>query len=315
MRYQVCGLVVESNLPLFEQSGGIHAQPDCFFRLLPPALPEDLHLDWFHEWTLEDGSAWLLFARSTDGYLLRFPELADFRVAHDGSAITCAPLPGVPLETIRHLLLDQVFPLVCSRLGRLALHASAVATPAGAIAFVGSTGMGKSTLAASLAQRGFPLLTDDCLVLEHHDERLLGLPHYPGVRLWEDSRTTLFSANRKAEPVAHYTSKRRVLFDHEGTSFSDSPVPIARIYFLAPAEDTQQAQATIITPMPPSAALVELVRYSFKLDIGDQALLRDEFLRLSRIATLPLLYQLSFRHDYALLPAVHNAVLAPLGLR
>ena len=87
---------------------------------------------------------------------------------------------------MRHLLLDQVMPLVLSR-DRLVLHASAVATPAGAAAFIGFTGAGKSTLAASLSAAGFPILSDDCLVIERDGRGFLARPFYPGARLWPDS--------------------------------------------------------------------------------------------------------------------------------
>lgn len=313
MLYQVCGMLIESNLPLFEQAYSGRDTAECRFRLAAAAPADHQPQQWFHEWREEDGVSWLLFGHRPGGYLLRFPDLADFSVSSDGGAIECVPLPGVPLETIRHLLLDQVVPLVCSRRGRLALHASAVATPAGALAFVGTTGQGKSTLAASLVLRGFPLLTDDCLVLDLRAGQLYGTPSYPGVRLWDDSLATLFAGKLDAKHVAHYTTKRRVAVGADPASFHNAPIPILRIYFLATPEGGADENAVRVTLIPPSLALVDLVRFSFKLDITDQALLREEFQLLSKIVTMPLLYRLTFPHDYAWLTQAQSAVLAPLG--
>jgi hypothetical protein len=65
--------------------------------------------------------------------------------------------------------------------GNLALHASAVATPAGAVAFVGATGSGKSSLALRLVSRtDARFLTDDVLALERTAERW---SVFPGVAI------------------------------------------------------------------------------------------------------------------------------------
>src|SRR5207253_1964784 len=144
------------------------------------------------------------------GYLFHFPELADFRIDAAGRTIRCHPVPGTPLETIRHLFLDQVIPLVLSKRGKLVVHASATLFSEGASAFIGMAGAGKSTLAASLADRGFPLLTDDCLLLEEKGHEFSVIPSYPGVRLWDEASSALFGQVPFSGPVAHYTQKKRL---------------------------------------------------------------------------------------------------------
>ncbi|HKS96499.1 MAG TPA: hypothetical protein VJV74_10250, partial [Terriglobia bacterium] len=122
----------------------------------------------------------------------------------------CRPRKAIPLDTVRHLFLDQVFPLLLSKRGRLVLHASAVLIPGGAIAFLGETGQGKSTLASSFSQRGFPFLTDDCLLLEEKGGQLVGIPSYPGLRLWPKTVAALFAEEPPVSRVAHYTTKKRL---------------------------------------------------------------------------------------------------------
>ena len=75
---------------------------------------------------------------------------------------------------VRHLFLDSVIPLILSRREPLVLHASAILFDGRAIAFIGTSGQGKSTLAASHSQLGYSLISDDYLVFRH-DLRTSGL--------------------------------------------------------------------------------------------------------------------------------------------
>ena len=42
----------------------------------------------FHEFRFDDGTVWTEFFRLDNGYLLRFPGLADFEVSPDGMRVT-----------------------------------------------------------------------------------------------------------------------------------------------------------------------------------------------------------------------------------
>lgn len=309
MLYKVCELILESNIPLPELPPAGGADPQSTFHLLPVRQAEPAVSHWVYEWLLSSGEPWLSLARQERGYLLRFAALADFLLSSDGTEIRCHPEPDVPLTTIRHLLLDQVIPFAMTRRGRFVLHASAVVAPQGAIAFLGLTGHGKSTLAACLTQQGLPLLADDCLVLQEEDGRLWGFPSYPGFRLWPESVSALFDEERPLPEVAHYTEKVRL----GSTGLCKQPAPLRRLYFLAPPEETGNAKAISITPVSPPEALISLLQSSFRLDITDRERLRDEFECLTRIAQLSLFYRLTYPRDFAFLPAVQEAILRDLG--
>ena len=51
------------------------------YRLLGPRLQAPLGAPPFHTWTFPDGTLWTAFHQTPSGYLLRFPELADFEVS------------------------------------------------------------------------------------------------------------------------------------------------------------------------------------------------------------------------------------------
>jgi hypothetical protein len=83
----------------------------------------------------------------------------------DASVLLCAPSdPSEP--SWWRVVLDSVLFTVALLQGYEALHAGAIATPAGAIAITAASGGGKSTLLAELLGRGTELMADDVLVLE-----------------------------------------------------------------------------------------------------------------------------------------------------
>lgn len=261
-----------------------------------------------HEWMLPDGSPWTSFFRVADGYLLRFPGLADFSVSADGGSIRAWPVPGVPEESLRQLYLNQVLPLALSRRDHLVFHSSAVEVGGVAAAFMGESGRGKSTLAASFATGGFRFLADDGLVLEMSGDRWQALPSHPSIRLWDDSRDMLAGAAMRPAPAAHFTAKGRFLAGDEMV-FCGAARPLSRLYFLG---DGAAAAATI-EPLAARDAVIELVRHSFLMDIGERAALALHFERLAALANRTPCFRLDYPRRFERLPEVRAAIAAHVG--
>lgn len=311
-RYRICGLVVDSELALPEVPELDAGEAQCRVSVAngrPPAAPEA----WLHEWRLPTGETWLSVGRVEDGYLLRFPALADFLVSSDGGGIAWMPAADIPNATVRHLLLDQVLPLVVSVRGGVVLHSSAVVGAEGALAFMGATGQGKSTLSASLALEGLPLLTDDCLVVEESDGRLTAVPSYPGLRLWPHVIPSLFGDGPALASVAHYTEKRRLDAEHGGLAFWAERVAVRHVFVLAPRAEADDDAEIRVAPLSPGEAFMALLTHAFRLDITDRRRLSDEFHRLGRAAQFPIYSRLDFPRDLALLPSVTKAILKHLA--
>lgn len=269
-------------------------------------LPEPRR--WLNISTYPDGTAWLRSARIDKGYLLRFPEMADFVIAKDGCEIHCVDArDGVSLVTLRHLALDHVLPRALNLRGVEALHATAIAAAAGVCAFLGEAGTGKSTLAASFQLAGIPVVCDDCMALAD-DGRVLAIPAYPGVRLWDDALKALASGGKRTLPVAQFTAKTRLIEDVHG--FAGEPRPLIRIYFLRRAPAAERPAISLLKPIE---AFPELVAASFPLDIGDRAMLARHFHLLGRVAASVPLRRLIVPDDFAALPAVRAAVLDDLA--
>lgn len=258
----------------------------------------------FHRWPDHDGGDWTQFFRTPDGYLLRFPGIADFLVDRAGKEVCARPAPGAHAGTIHHLYLHQVLPLALSRQGQLVLHAGAVAWPdQGAIAFLGQSGQGKSTLTTAMALRGAPLLTDDGLQVQWQGSACEVLPSEPSVRLWSDSEAALIPATVERQADVHYTDKAR-LFAGTAIPFCPTATPLRRVFVLGDG-DTENIR---IGPLKPAEAVIALMRNTFLLDVTQQESLAWHFDAISRLAQLPVFYSLDYPRRYKMLDDVHRAI-------
>jgi hypothetical protein len=115
------------------------------------------------EGRLGDGET-LLVSGTCDGrYLFAFGEKALFGLDLDRERLACAPSEaGVAWQRI---LLTKLLPNIAMLRGYEALHASAVSSPQGAVLVLAPSGTGKTALALALAAEGWPLISDDILVL------------------------------------------------------------------------------------------------------------------------------------------------------
>lgn len=281
------------------------------FNLCKARLQAQLEGVPFHEWVFPDGTQWTLFYRIDGDYLLRFPGLADFVVSASGAETAAYPVPGISVQTIEHLHLNQVVPLALSRQWKLVLHASAVEIGNCAVAFLGASGRGKSTLAASFSTRGCRFLTDDGLLLEKEHGGYLVHPSHPSIRLWDDSREALIPETAHAAPPVDYTPKARLLADDE-VAFCGEARPLRCIYFLGEG----LAESATIDAIRGREAIIELVKNSFVLDIEEKELLTHHFGQLSELVEIPMFFRLDYPRRYEILPTVREAVvrhLAALG--
>lgn len=260
---------------------------------------------WFHTWIGTDGEDWLRIGHDAAGYRLQFPGLAEFAICDDGCRVL-ACMGGTSPETFRHLLLDQVMPLVLSHQGWCVLHAAAVASATGGAAFLGSTGQGKSTMAASLASAGLAAITDDTLILtEASNGVVTGHPAYESIRMWPETARELFGPTYRDEGrVSELNDKVRV-GRSGGLDFVRTGAPLRALYVLTPDDGVD---APRIEAIPPRDRVIEVVRHAFVLDWKAADRLRDAFDAVSRIVNRVAIRRLRFRHDYAELPAVRQII-------
>ena len=82
-------------------------------------------------------------------------------------------------EDWQRFLIAQVLPFAAALNGLEVLHASAVAFGDRALALIGASGAGKTSLALAACRLGAELIADDVLALERREDRLLAHPGAP----------------------------------------------------------------------------------------------------------------------------------------
>ena len=307
--HRVSGLRLEANIPLPELPRAFAAYADCRFQLLPPRRRAVVPRAWLHRWRRDDGRVLASLGRAGRDYLVRFSGLADFLISREADLVRCRARPGISPATVRHLLLDQVIPMVLAHRGRLALHASAAITGDGALAFAGKAGWGKSTICASLAHAGGSPLADDCLVIGGRRGRFFAIPSYPGLRLWPDTVKALGRRVRPGALVADYSEKRRIT-SRRADIRRRSPVPLRAIYVLSPP---RRRRAIRIARIEPREAVGRLLAHTHRLDLTDRGRLVAELDALSRLAARVPVFELAFPRDLERLAALRAAVLRHAG--
>lgn len=302
--YRIFDISLTSNISLPELQKTEQRKKHLSFHLSSNP-PGKISFDWFHHFRDSCDNITISCAKQGYDYYLRFPEIADFRIALLTNSITCYPCPRTKNSSIRHLLLDQVIPRFMAHKGRLVIHASATELNKRCVVFLGDTGCGKSTLAAYFHQQGYQLLTDDSLILHIASDRIEGLPGYTGSRLWLDSSGAIFKTHNLM-PMAHYSSKKRLIIHEQNTT---PPLPVRAFFMLTPPDKPAQNQNIEITPIKGAQFFLNIVKNSFLLDATDRNVIKKQFQLLANFhgKDAPF-YRLSHPHNYKLLQDVFKEI-------
>jgi hypothetical protein len=166
--------------------------------------------------------------RAATGYRIEGPHFGTAVLARDAATIAGAPGAGGMIAWQR-LLIAQVLPFAAVVRGLEVMHASAVALDGGAVAIVGRSGAGKTSLAVALSRGPRTFLTDDVLALERRDGRLLAHPGPPvaGVARAEGERL---------RRLGHYDEERVLAEDAREVMMAvasrPTPTPLRAILIL-----------------------------------------------------------------------------------
>jgi hypothetical protein len=172
---------------------------------------------------LRDGADWSLRFRDSRGDWLDYDFLA--------AAATLRIAGSAEWEDAVPPLLGVVCAVLLSSMGRPLLHGAAVAWEDGAVAVLGDSGRGKSTLAAALLKEGSRLLSEDLLAFDRKGGVFAVEPGYARISLLPDASKALGLA------AAHGIAPRRGTAKHwiEAPA-STRAVELRRLYLLEPPD-------------------------------------------------------------------------------
>ena len=197
----------------------------------------------------------------------------------------CVPPDDEEAWRWQRFLTGQVLPLAALLRGFEVFHSSAVEVGGRAIAFVGHSGAGKSSLALRLVLEGAALITDDVLVLRAEDERLVA---HPGAGLMN-----LRHAEHELYRRADVELGPEIGRDEKGVRLRfprlDGPRPLAALYFLDRWGPEGETSIEPIDELDPERLLA--ASYNFAIRTPERMLRQLDVC--ARLATTVDLYQVT----------------------
>jgi hypothetical protein len=264
---------------------------------------------WYHRAVLPpDFRLSQLFGRIGDRRIVRFERTATFVIDGAARRITCHPRSTTSMELALHLLISEVLPLVFSIGGRLVLHASAIEVDDGVVGFVGDSGKGKSTLAATLAAQGFPLVTDDCLLVDIDRRGARALPMQAGVRLWPDAALSIGGARAGERANTRNGRKHRFEADQLPLALATGAKPLRRLYLLCP-QSRGGASPRGSVAVTGAEAVIALLKAASLFDSDRPEVRRRLFERLTTLVGTTPIHRLTYTRRLSALPALITTVL------
>ena len=296
--FEYCGLGVSATIVLPELDA-LESDRSIDLRVVIPERTLPRPESWVHHWVGSSGIT-LSLGRVDGRHVLRFEDGSFFDFDPDTRTIG---LLTPRKEAVRRQLLDHVLPRVFDHLGNLMIHGSAINTRSGSVVFIGDSGHGKSTLAASFQNSGVDLLSDDCVRLTNDSCGGVDcMPTYRSLRLWPDSAASVMSCP-SFELISSDSDKHRL---HLSAKSAIDPGKVAVIFVLATPSD---GVAIRFSPLPPAQAVSHLLAQCFRLDPTDADATKRAFERCADVAERVPVVELSYPRDYDRLSEVREAVL------
>ena len=254
-----------------------------------------------------DTEDWFCFLRLPDGReYLRWTGLFEFLVAPGGRRILALPTRRASRESFRTYLLGQVLSFALLEMGVEPLHATASVVDGRALGFLGPPGSGKSTLAAAFLQDGWPLLTDDLLVVHMNDGRPLAEPGYPRIEAMLPEIAKRLAPGIRPRGRMNPRHPKLVL-PLEGRRVWPTRAPLERLYVLRPGR-ASGAGITVRT-LAPRRAFADLTRNTFNPVVADPERLERHLDAVAAIVERVPVKSLSFARDLDVLSSVREAIL------
>jgi hypothetical protein len=281
--YKAYGLAFASNvvIPALSLLSSEVAEPDFIFQTgTPPQwvsqslnLPAKQVPTFRHGIPVDDPSFRLTDYGAGQFFQLAYVDGTRFVVDGHGTRVWGEPGPGLTPGDVFVYLVGPIMGFVLRRRGRtIPLHASSVSIEGQAVALFGEAGAGKSTTAAALALRGWPVLCEDVCALEHRDQRIHVLPGYPRICLWPDSVGFLFSAPDALPLIVEGWEKRYLQLDGERAQFRAESLPLAAMYLLAArSNDPEVPRIEQVSQRESALYLVQNTYMNWLLDRGQRA--------------------------------------------
>ena len=308
--YRIFDTTLDCEFPLPELPESSAEDFSFSVKLGNPDLFDASGFETTFEWINYSGECVCWCERRADEYLYVFPRNAHFHVSNDG-IISCLLHEDSSVQAMRHLLLNQIIPRYLASTGRLVLHARAVMLENGrSVAFLGNSGLGKSTLASSFHRNGALLISDDCILLNPGEKEVTAIGGFPGIRLFPDSLNAVFHETAGFTHYTPWSDKQQLILKNKAGEVPTEPRALNAIFLLDDPGEIEQGEAVCIEPVTGSAAMMAMIYCAFSLDPSDRQMIARNFRNIGQAISERLgTYSLRYPRVHDRLPEVREAVL------
>jgi hypothetical protein len=262
------------------------------------------HADWIHHHELTDGRSFV-----------RYDGLFEFVVAPSGTHVFYRFLTDVSMESFQTYVLGRVFSFALVKMGYEPLHAATVVIDDRAVAFLGASTFGKSSLATCFVASGFPLLTDDTLRLEEKDGHYLAFPGPPRLRLLPNiARLYLGDVSNGVvmNPREKDARAPKLIFCLSPSQSYAKVAPLGAIYVITAPRKVHRKQRIAIGSLTPLEALMKVVSFTHNDGLTGSNRLTRQLEAARRLIDSVTIRSLSYPRILASLDEVKDAVLEDL---
>ncbi len=240
---------------------------------------------------------------------LRWLDAFEFLISADGRTIIARSFRRSSREAFHTYLLGQALSFALVKQGLDPLHATVVLVDGVAVAFLGDSGYGKSSLSAAFVQAGHRLLTDDLLVLSEQGAGFVGYPGPPRIKLFPQMARIVLKSGAMGTRISNKTLK--LLIPLGAGQTVESAVPLGAVYVISrPGRDRTRVT---IRRLAKRRACLELLRNTFNTSVMDPGRLARQFALVTKVAITVPVSRLAYPRGVRLLPAVKKAILADLA--
>ena len=238
-----------------------------------------------------------LFIQATLQKSIIFDRLVGTFLIYEGKRVVVIPEPKVTIEQVRIYLVGTVMAMILYQRGFLILHGSGVVVNGKAIAFVGRSGWGKSSIAAALNHRGYGLVSDDVFPLDLNSETPVV---YPGFSQYKISEETAAVLGHDSNSLLNRDVENRGYLKCQ--NFATDALPLDRIYLLTKASDNNAIES-----IEPIDIMTELLCHSVPTIWGMKQP-PEHFFQCSKLVQNVAIYRLQRSDDLKSLPRLAQLV-------
>ena len=274
------GLNVSTDFPLHQdRPGPPGAQPDVTVRTgmdypVSHEVPDGRIL---LDFSYEGERFYTAVQRLDSSFLLRFYEVCEFAISADLREVVIHHFRGMEPGMDAVMTTGGLLAFILGRQGHTVLHASAVDLGPGAVAFVGQSGMGKSTMATLMCADGGRLITDDVLRVDYVADK-------PVVRLGVSEVRLRKNGDELIDQFAVGVDRRVSADDRDVLALPTSDRDRVTLKAICIPNPNPDLDRVIIDRLPTKIAVFALLSFPRILGWQDPMALNDSLQQATRLA-------------------------------